>query len=146
MEVTLDDRLDSEGLAQSRVGWVVAAIGFAGMAWWIWTWRNVQTLIDRHIETSGPLPMSDSELAALYANGTIPERQLSNELASLAGLYPWGPLPLFTAGLVAAGGILLSYRKRGTLTALGIGLTCLLVVVPLAVLGSSMVIALAILE
>jgi hypothetical protein len=130
----------------SQVGWALTAVGLAGIAWWIWAWTRVNQLITRHVAESGPLPDSPFERAALYVEGTPAERQLSNDLEAISGLYPWGPLPLILATTVALIGFGLALRQRRRLAAVGIVATLTFSVLALSELDSTMAVALDILE
>ncbi|MEL7157858.1 MAG: hypothetical protein AAFN30_14865, partial [Actinomycetota bacterium] len=104
-------------------GWSLAALGWVGITWWIWAWSKVDGLIDDHVSAWGPLPTSSVERAALYADGTPPQQQLSSDLEAITGLYPWGTLPLILAAIVALGGFGLALPGGRRLARLGIVVT-----------------------
>lgn len=130
----------------SQLGWALTAVGLAGIAWWIWAWTRVNQLITRHVAEWGPLPDSPLERAALYVDGTPAQRQLSNDLEAISGLYPWGPLPLILATTVALIGAGLALRQRRRLAAVGIAAILTLSVLALSELDGTMAVALDILE
>ncbi len=127
-------------------GWCLGALGIAGITWWIWTWSKVETLINDHVSDHGALPTSPMERAALYANGTAAEQQLSTDLEAISGLYPWGTAPLIMAGLVALGGFTLALRQSRLIAGIGLLATVALIAVWSTALGDARPVALDILE
>ncbi len=142
------DAIDDETAPHPKrtIGTVLIASGLAGAAWWIWTWTRVRTLINDYVAEFGPLPSGPEARAALGRNGTEAQRQLSNDLDAIAGLYPWGRLPLVLAVLAVAAGWL-SFgpsSQRRTIVAAAVALVAF--GIPMVFLGDTMQIALAILE
>ncbi len=125
---------------------VVGGVGLAGIAWWVWTWAKVNRLVTVHVAEWGPLPDSSQERAALYADGTAAQRQLSSDLEAISGLYPWGPLPLVVASTVALIGFGLALGQQRRLAAFGIVVALTLSVFSLYRLADTMAVALDILE
>jgi hypothetical protein len=127
-------------------GWFLVAAGLAAVSWWVWTWSRVHNLITEHVAAHGSLPGSPMDRAALYVNGTGPEQQLSSDLASMPGLYPWGWLPLVLAVAVGLLGWFVAVPRTRRTVAVGVGASVLLLVVLMAWLGETTTIALDILE
>lgn len=126
--------------------WVWTIVGLAIAGWWIWTWSRVDRLITEHVADHGALPISPLDRSVLYADGTTAQRELSAELSSMSGLYPWGRLPLFIGASAAVLGMCLLAGGRRGRTALALVAGAVVLTEPLRLFGESMWIALDILE
>ena len=122
------------------------AVGLFGVSWWIWMWSWVHYLIADHVAEHGPLPRSATGRAGIYSNGTLAEQQLSIDLESVAGLYPWGRLPLVLGVIVSLLGWIVAGPRSPSRVIFGLGVSFFLLSGPLFLLGDSMRVALDILE
>lgn len=137
----------NEPVGQPRLGgWLLMIVGLPTVAWWIWAWSKADTLIGDHLAAHGPLPTSAMDRAALYADGTPAEQVLSSALDSIAGLYPWGRLPLVLGSVALASGWFLSGSATRARAVAALAASALLFGLPLAIYGDSIRVALDILE